>query len=116
MRLRFALLIAAAVIFAPGWDGQGPPPHPHASDFVARVLAPTVDEGALRDPEADLTEMGSPQMRRWRPADAFEGTASFGIGGLALIIFCLVATRAGSPFDLYQLRHRSSRAPPLLPA
>lgn len=48
MRSRFALLIAAAVVFAPGWYGQGEPRAAQGSDLAARVLAPTVDEGAMR--------------------------------------------------------------------
>lgn len=114
MDLRFPLLVAAAVIFAPGWHGQEPPQHPRGSDLAARVLAPTVDEGAIREAAADVKhQLGGRHTRRWRPDVTFEAVA-FGVGALAPVIFWLAASYSGPLFGLYRLRFRFSRAPPSL--
>jgi hypothetical protein len=113
MRSRFALLVAAAVIFAPGWHGQGPPQRPRGTDLAARVLAPTVDEGALREATADVKhQLGGLQAKRWRPGVTLGALATFGLGVLTLAILWFVAFCSGSLFGLYRLRFRFSRAPP----
>ncbi|MDQ3662680.1 MAG: hypothetical protein M3454_16820 [Actinomycetota bacterium] len=115
MRSRFALLIAAVVVFAPGWHGPGRPQAPRGIDLAARVLAPTVDEGAIRQTGADAKhQLGSRHKKQLRPGITFEAVATFGVGGLALAIFWLVTSYSGRLLGLFQLRFRFSRAPPRL--
>lgn len=115
MRSRFALLIAAVVVFSPGWHGPGRPQAPSGIDLAARVLAPTVNEGAIRETAADAKhQLGGGQAKRWRSDITFEAVAAMGVGGLAVAIFCLVASYSGPLACLYRLRFRLSRAPPRL--
>lgn len=44
MRSRLVLLLAAAVVFAPGWAGGAPGARDARPSDLARVLAPTFDE------------------------------------------------------------------------
>lgn len=56
MRSRFVLLLAAAVVFAPGWgDGASQSRLGTSSDLAARVLAPTFEEA-----NADRTAKQAP--------------------------------------------------------
>ncbi|HZJ51783.1 MAG TPA: hypothetical protein VFF07_13290 [Actinomycetota bacterium] len=113
MRSRFALFVAAAVIFAPGWHGQDRPQPLRGSDLAASVLAPTVDEGAISEAAANAThQLGGRHTKRWRPDITFETVATIGVGGLPLAIFWLVALYAAPQIGLYRLRFRFSRAPP----
>ena len=112
MRSRFALFVAAAVIFAPGWHGQGRPQPLRGSDLAASVLAPTVDEGAIREAAANAHQLGGRHTKRWRPGITFEAVAAIGVGGVPLAIFWLVALYAAPQVGLYRLRFRFSRAPP----
>ena len=113
MRSRFALLIATAVVFAPGWYGQEVPQHPRGSDLAARVLAPTVDEGAIREAAADLKhQLGSRQGKRWRPSPPSAAIVALGLGAVALVIFWGVPRYRQGLFLRLRLRHRFSRAPP----
>jgi hypothetical protein len=113
MRSRFALLVAAAVIFAPGWDGHGPPQHPRGSDLTARVLAPTVDEGAIRSAAAELKDqLSGRHAKRWRPGLTVEVITTSGVDPLALVIIWVVTSYCGPFFGLNRVRFLSSRAPP----
>jgi hypothetical protein len=113
MRSRFALLVAAAVIFAPGWQGQGPPQHLQGSDLAARVLAPTVDEGAISRAAADIKyELSDRHAKRWRTGITFTVIPTFGLGALALAVFRIVAFYSGPFLGLDRLRSRFTRAPP----
>jgi hypothetical protein len=115
MRPRFALLIATAVVFAPGWYGQEAPQDPRGSDLAARVLAPTVDEGTMREAAADLKhQLSSRQGKRWRPTLPSAAIAALGLGAIALAVFWGVACHRQQLPLRFQLRHRFSRAPPLL--
>jgi hypothetical protein len=115
MRSRFALFMAAAVIFAPGWHGQGAPQRPRASDLAAGVLAPTGDHGAIREAVADTTgQFGGRQSKRWRLGVTFHAVSAFALSASALAIAWLVTSYSASLFALYRLRFRFSRAPPLL--
>jgi hypothetical protein len=116
MRSRFALLVAAAVIFAPGGHGHGRPQAPRGSDLAARVLAPTMDEGAIREAAADVKhQFGGRQAKRWRPPIAFEAVSAFGLGALGLVTFWLFSFHFGSLLVLLnRLSCRFSRAPPRL--
>jgi hypothetical protein len=111
MRSRFALLIAAAVVFAPGWYGQEAPQHPRGSDLGARVLAPTVGEGAVRESVADVMRQLGDQQARIRPDITFESVASLGFGALATLLLWIADTSPGPPFGLNRRRSRFDRAP-----
>jgi hypothetical protein len=115
MRSRFALLVATALVFASGWYEQEAPQPPRGSHLAARVLAPTVDEGTMREAAADLKlELSSRQGKRWRPSLPFAAIVALGLGAIALAIFWGVASyRQQLPF-LFRLRHPFSRAPPFL--
>jgi hypothetical protein len=115
MRARFALLIATAVVFAPGWYGGEAPQHPRGSDLAARVLAPTVDEGAVREVVADvMRHFGDKQARIRRPDIRVESVTSLGFGTLATLALWIADTSSGPPFGLNRLRSRFDRAPPCL--
>jgi hypothetical protein len=118
MRSRFALFIAAAIVFAPGWHGQDPPQPLRGSDLAASVLAPTVDEGAVSETSKDAkAQLGGRHTKRWRKGITFEAVASIGVGGLAPGIFWLITSHFRPLLGLHRLRFRFSRAPPrLLPA
>jgi hypothetical protein len=112
MRSRFALLIAAAVVFTPGWHGR-PSQHPRTSDLVARVLAPTGDEGVMRHPAPSVKhQLGGRQTKRWRPGFTSETTATFSFGALTIVILWTLASYWGPMFGLHRFRFRFSRAPP----
>jgi hypothetical protein len=113
MRSRFALFVAAAVIFAPGSHGQVRPQPLRGSDLAASILAPTVDEGAIGEAAANAThQLGGRHTKRWRPGITFETVATIGVGGVPLALFWLVALNAAPQIGLCRLRFRFSRAPP----
>jgi hypothetical protein len=115
MRSRFALLIATAVVFAPGWYGQEAPQHPRGGDLAARILAPTVDEGAIREVGSDPKhQLSTRQSKRWRPSLTSAAIAAFGLGAIALANFWAVACHRESQPPRLRLRLRLSRAPPRL--
>src|ERR687892_579974 len=53
---RLALVLALAIVFAPGWRPGGAGDGRNGEDLAARVLAPSFDEGVLRDHAADSKE------------------------------------------------------------
>ena len=113
MRSRFALFIAAAIVFAPGWHGQDRPQPLRGSDLAASVLAPAVDEGAISETAANAThQLGGRHAKRWRPGITFEAVAAIGVGGLPLAIFWLIGICAAPLIGLYRPRFHLSRAPP----
>jgi hypothetical protein len=115
MRSRLALLSAAAVVFAPGWYGQEALGHPRGSALAASVMAPTVEEGAVREGMRDVTrQLGDQQARIRRPDITFESVTSLGFGALAMLLLWIAATSSGPPFGFNGLRSRSDRAPPCL--
>jgi hypothetical protein len=115
MRSRFPLLIAAALVFAPGWHGQEAPHYPRGSDLAARVLAPTVDEGAIREATTDAAhQLGARQAKRWRPSFSLAGALTLGLGAIALLILWAAAFHREPLPRLFRFRYRLSRAPPAL--
>jgi hypothetical protein len=115
MRSRVAIVIAAAVVFAPGWHGQAAPRHAEGSALVARVLAPTVDEGTLQEAAADVKhQLSGRQLKRWRPNLTFMATIASSVGATALVVFWIVATHRGRLNFSYRFSNRLSRAPPTL--
>jgi hypothetical protein len=115
MRSRFAFFLVAAVVFAPGWHGGGAPEHPRGSDLAARVLAPTVDEGAIREAAADIEhQVSGRHSKRWRLGITLEAFVTLGLGPLTPAIFWVIASYSGHLSDLFRRHFHSSRAPPLL--
>ena len=114
MRSRLALLVTAAVIFAPGWHEQGHPTPPQADHLAARMLAPTWEKGAIRrgGPEVEH-EVKDRYIERLYPIDppAALLILALSIGGLALL--WLVASHRGPTPHRFCHSKGLSRAPPL---
>jgi hypothetical protein len=113
MRSRLAIVVAAAVIFAPGWYGQAPPQQPHAGDLVARVLAPTLDEAAMRNGDAKH-QLSLRQLKRWRPSFASVPAVALFLGSTALVVYWIVALYRARLFFACRFSNRLSRAPPAI--
>jgi hypothetical protein len=109
----FTLLIAAAIVFAPGPRADGSSGAPSGSDLVARVLAPTVDKGALllRARDADHL-LGMRELKR-RPRLVFLAVDAVQAVHTWLLLW-VVSTAAASLIESCGRRIRFSRAPPLL--
>jgi hypothetical protein len=113
MRSRFAIVIAAAVVFAPGWYGQTASPPGHAGDIIARVLAPTVGEAAMPKGTTDVKlQLSVRQLKRWPPS--FDPLPAMGatMGSTALLVLWIVALYPARPVFVYRFSRRLSRAPP----
>ncbi len=116
MRAKLALLAAAAVVFAPGWQASDAVPgRPAGVDLAARILAPTFDEasavsqadrGAYKALDRAKTRKPSSKFFAWQSA-AYDPPSSDFLWS-ALVAVVLLAVTAGSPST------RSPRAPPLL--
>jgi hypothetical protein len=114
MRPRIALLLAAAVVFVPGWHGQRPPQRSGASD-LASVLAPSADEGAVREAVEVVKPLrNGRQTKLWRSGLTLASLVALSLGGMALASFAVIPIHLGSLFDLFRLGFRFSRAPPRL--
>jgi hypothetical protein len=115
MRSRVAILIAAAVVFAPGWHRQAAPRHVEGSALVARVLAPTVDEGTLQEAATNVKhQLGVRQLKRWDPSLTSVGTFGASVAATALVVLWIIATHRGRLNFVYRFSKRLSRAPPRL--
>jgi hypothetical protein len=112
MGSRLALLIAAALIFAPGQPGEGQPQQSRGGNLAARVLAPTVDEGMIRG-DADVKHgINRRQANLWRPSITLDVVAFFALSALALLLVWIVASSTRPLLGRYRRRFRFSRAPP----
>jgi hypothetical protein len=115
MRLRLAIVIAVAVVFAPGGHGEAAPRHAEDSGLAARVLAPTIDEGAIQQAAADVKhQLSGRQLKRWRPSLTSVGTFGASVTATGLVLFWIVATHCGRLNFVYRFSKRLSRAPPRL--
>jgi len=115
MRLRLALLAAAAVIFAPYPYGPEPSEPSGGADLAARVLAPAVDEGAIRNATPDVNHhLTSRQASRLSSAPSVMGLVRVLQAGVAFSILWLLGR------ERIRSRHRLRRSltlgrgPPLL--
>jgi hypothetical protein len=114
MRSRVAILIAFSVVFAPGWPGRGAS-RPEGSDLAARVLAPTIDEGATREAATGLKhQLSARQLERWRPGLTSATTVASSVTATALVILWIVAAYPGRLSSVRRFLNRFSRAPPHL--
>lgn len=115
LRSRLALVVVAAVIFAPGWYARGRPEPPRGADLAARILAPTWDEGtvARAAPEVKPDPRGQ-YVERIRSAANFASLAAFTLGTLGLGFLWLTASNRVRAIVRFRRSSRLSRAPPLL--
>jgi hypothetical protein len=114
MRSRYALLIAVAFVFAPGWYGNDVPKHARGSDLAARVLAPTVNDGAVLTPSVDVKYHLRAGYEKRGPAVTSMVGVSLAFDAIAFVLFWLILSYRGSLRLLVGIRFRFSRAPPLL--
>ena len=113
MRSRFTLLIAAAIVFAPGWSGRAAPSHEPGRELAARVLAPTVDEGALQ-----TAPSVKKQLRTGRgevdPLDVATPIVDSLLLAVALTVLGFLVAGIKRSISARHIRFSPSRAPPNL--
>lgn len=115
MQVRLALLIAAAVIFAPYPSGEEYPEPPRGADLAARVLAPTFDEGAMRSATQEVNhQLTSQHATRLNPERAVVGPVSALLVGVALSVVWLLRFERIRVLHRYRYSSKLSRGPPLL--
>jgi len=113
MRSRLVLFLVAAVIWAPGWYGQGQPQHQRGGNLAARVLAPTVNEGEIRKLAVQQKhQLSGRQAKRWGSDITIKAVATLGLGTVTLVGFWVVGFYSGPVLARYSLLFRFSRAPP----
>jgi hypothetical protein len=109
------LFVMAAVIFAPGWYGQGRSGLPREADLGTRMLAPTFDEGTVARTASEIKpHPRGQQVIRFHPAAdlAYLGASMPGTLGLAFL--WRIAANRVRPNVRFHHSIRLSRAPPLL--
>ena len=110
MRSRLVLFLVAAVIWAPGWYGQGPPQHQRGANLAARVLAPTVNEGEIR--KLAEHQLSGRQAKRWGSYITIKAVSTLGLATVSLVGFWVVGFYSRPVLARYSLLFRFSRAPP----
>jgi hypothetical protein len=114
MRSRLALLVAAAIVFAPGWNGRGRPEPPRGGDLAVRILAPTFDEGQIREPAWDIKQqVRSRYAKPFRSLPMSPGAVGFALSASALALLWLLSISRERLIRCIPLRRECSRAPPL---
>jgi hypothetical protein len=114
MRSRLALLVAAAIVFAPGWNGRGRPEAPRGGELAVRILAPTFDEGQIRETARDIKQQV--KSRYAKPSGSLPnspGSVGHAPSATALAIFWLLFVSRDRPTRCIPPRSGCSRAPPL---
>jgi hypothetical protein len=115
LRSCLALLVVAAVIFAPGWYGQGRSGLPRGADLGTRMLAPTFDEGTVARTASEIKPHPRGQhVKRFHPAADFAYLGAFMPGTLGLAFLWRIAAKRVRPIVRFHHSIRLSRAPPLL--
>jgi hypothetical protein len=114
MRSRLALVLAAAVVFAPGWQGGTTPEPLRGSDLAALVLAPTVDEGAVRESVRDVKHQLGAQQAKRRPDVISATVTGLGLATTGLVIVWVLAFYRRRLLSQPTLHTYLSRAPPRL--
>lgn len=110
LKVRFAILVVLAVVFAPGSGGYEVSATPSGSDMRARMLAPTFDEAAERS-------IGGLHKRSERTIPVSEKLSLLPLLlTVPAFFFFLFSLRSYPPFGDRSAVRRSfiSRAPPLL--
>jgi hypothetical protein len=114
MRSRLALLVAAAIVFAPGWNERGRPEPPRGGDLAVRILAPTFDEGQVRGAPWDINQhVRNRYAKPSQPIATFPGAVGLALGATALALLWLISLSGDRLIRCIPLRTGFSRAPPL---
>jgi hypothetical protein len=115
MKARLALFVALWVVFAPGWHVAEGDVDRATKDLAARVLAPSFDEGAVRDAQPSTFSKDLTGRQSKLPRHAFEAAALL-CAALASIGRSHRLRVARSLFSrpAKSLARRRLRAPPLL--
>jgi hypothetical protein len=114
MRSRLALLVAATIVFAPGWNGRGQPEPPRGGDLAVRILAPTFGEGQIREPAWDIKQQArSRYAKPFRSLPMFLGRVGSALTATALALLWLLSVSRERLIRCIPLRRGCSRAPPL---
>jgi hypothetical protein len=115
VRSRLALVVAAAVILAPGWYARGRPEPARGADLAARILAPTWDEGTVARAAPEVKPDPRRQyVKRFRSAANLASLAAFTLGTLGLGFLWLTASNRVRAIGRFRRSSRLSRAPPPL--
>ncbi len=114
MRSRLALLIAATIVFAPGWNGRGRPEPPRGSDLAVRILTPTFGEGQIRVPAWVIKQqVRSGYAKPARSLPMSPGVVELALSAAALALLWLLSVCRERLIRCIPLRRGCSRAPPL---
>jgi hypothetical protein len=114
MRSRLALLVAATIVFAPGWNGRGRTEPPRGGELAVRILAPTFDEGQIREGARDMRQQVRSRYAKPAPSLAMSpGAAGFALGATTLALLWLLSVSRERLIHCIPLRRGCSRAPPL---
>jgi len=112
---RLALLVAAALIFAPYETGGEPPEPSRGADLAARVLAPTFDEGAIRGAaKAFNHQLTSRDVTRFNGGPSLVLSAETIPVGIAVFALWLLRVEQIRLVHSFYRATRVSRGPPLL--
>jgi len=113
MRSRLALFVAAAIVFAPGWDGRGRPEAPHVDELAVRILAPTFDEGQIRETARDIKQqVRSRYAKPSRSLPISPGSVGHALSATALALLWLLFDSRERLIRCIPLPSGCSRAPP----
>ena len=112
---RLALLVAGALIFAPYQSGEEMSKASGGADLAARVLAPTFDEGAIRDATQDFThQLTNRHATRLNTEPSLVRPAGAARVGIALSVLWLLSIEQIRALHRFRYASRLSRGPPLL--
>jgi hypothetical protein len=112
---RLALLVAAALIFAPYQSGGETSKSSRGADLAARVLAPTFDEGAIRGATQDFNhQLTSRRATRLNTEPSLVRPAGVLSVGIALSVLWLLSLEQIRALHRFRYASRLSRGPPLL--
>jgi hypothetical protein len=112
---RLALLVAAALIFAPYQSGGETSKPSKGADLAARVLAPAFDEGAIRSATQDFNQqLTSRRLTRLNTELLLVRPAWPLRVGIALSVLWLLTLEQIRALHRFRFASRLSRGPPLL--
>jgi hypothetical protein len=112
---RLALLVSAALIFAPYQSGEETSKLPGGADLAARVLAPTFDEGAIRGATHDFNhQLTTRHATRLDTEPSLVWPAGALRVAIALAVLWLLSLERIRALHRFRYAPRLSRGPPLL--